>query len=74
MGIASVTSVDTKVELRPCPCCGSDDVEIITAHSYGAPVFLVACRVCPVRTDRSCGKEFVIGAWNHRVSGIAGDL
>jgi|GEM_PF-2769974 len=68
MEIASVTASDIKVELLPCPCCGSDDVEIIEAYSYGSPVYLVACRVCHVRTDRSCGKEYVVDAWNRRVS------
>lgn len=54
-------------ELLPCPCCGSANVEVVKSYSYGAPVFSVACPDCPVRTNRSCGKEYVVEAWNRRV-------
>jgi hypothetical protein len=67
MCLVNTTAKDINLELRPCPCCGSGDVEIITAYSYGSPVYLVACKACPIRTDRSCGKESVVDAWNRRV-------
>lgn len=54
------------VQLLPCPCCGSADVEVIESYSYGSPVFAVVCPDCPVRTNRSCGKEYVVEAWNRR--------
>ena len=63
----AMVTEEKAVELLPCPCCGSADVEIITSFSYGSPAYMASCQECPVRTDRQCGKESVVEAWNRRV-------
>lgn len=51
-------------ELKPCPFCGSKNIEIT---SYGADIVFIQCDGCSATFPHfDCEKE-AIEAWNRRV-------
>jgi Lar family restriction alleviation protein len=51
------------VELKPCPFCGSKDVEIMVDVYHFA-----CCHECGIITTGYGNKEYAVKAWNTRVS------
>lgn len=53
-------------ELKPCPFCGDDDIEIIEiSECYDE--FEVQCQNCGACSDWENTKGAVIGLWNLRI-------
>ena len=52
-------------ELKPCPFCGSHDVEYYETGDYGFPFNYVCCRDCPASV-RESSEQAAITAWNTR--------
>ena len=52
-------------ELKPCPFCGSHDVEYYETGDYGFPFNYVCCRDCPASV-RESSEQDAITAWNTR--------
>lgn len=53
------------VELLPCPCCGSSNIEagVMSAQSYG-----VQCRSCRLTVERSSPAKWPKGVWKRALS------
>ena len=55
-----------KEKLKPCPFCGSDDLEIYIKGT-GRRKYAVCCNTCDARGERTKIKEEAATAWNRRV-------
>jgi len=49
--------------LLPCPCCGSDDVQLKDAD---VPRPIVSCLRCGLNTGTRATATIAIGTWNRR--------
>ncbi|MEG0280609.1 MAG: Lar family restriction alleviation protein [Morganella sp. (in: enterobacteria)] len=52
-------------KLKPCPFCGSDDVEILIPYQKKDDSVLIYCFGCDLRIKKSSTPE-AITAWNRR--------
>ena len=52
-------------ELKPCPCCGTDNVHVYQANNDKYRTYQVKCRKCGLRICKPTRAE-VISAWNRR--------
>ena len=54
----------SKLDLKPCPFCGSDDVHMLGDDEDG--VFHVMCKNCRAETDYFDTEDDAANAWNRR--------
>lgn len=54
------------IELKPCPCCGSENVEIKTPMARYFKFYYIICE-CGIRTIDFPILEEVIKVWNNRL-------
>ncbi len=54
------------MKLKPCPFCGSDEVEITSEIIY-TERFLIQCQNCCSQGPEERKKEIAIEKWNERV-------
>lgn len=54
-------------ELKVCPFCGGE-ASVCEAEIDGEKVFMVACDDCGISTPASSNEDYVIAAWNKRIS------
>lgn len=57
--------MDTKIELKPCPFCGSRDIVIV---KYDDNMW-AACKSCHVKTVLEHSEKSAINTWNRRTNG-----
>lgn len=61
-----------KSELKPCPFCGCDEVEIRRKRDYGARGadyelrYFVSCEYCGASSGLCWSEEMAINHWNRR--------
>lgn len=54
-------------ELKPCPFCGSNDLELIIGDTPWL-YHTIDCSGCPVSMEVDGGEELIINAWNTRIT------
>lgn len=57
-----------KIDLLPCPFCGSDNVTIVKSKALGG-MFLAGCTKCNVSTAFYEKEKYAAAVWNTRASG-----
>lgn len=57
--------LEYKEELKPCPFCGSQSVEIFRSDNLDS--WRVSCNDCAVTTKEEMSEEIAITVWNRRV-------
>lgn len=57
-----------KLDLLPCPFCGSDNVRIVKSEALGG-MFLAGCSKCNVSTAFYAKEKYAAAVWNTRASG-----
>ena len=59
---------DKRSELKPCPFCGSKQVEYEKAEDFGGTY--VECYNCGVTSPVVANKEKAAAVWNRRADGV----
>lgn len=53
-------------ELKPCPFCGSNDIDIEKLEKYGT--YYLSCKQCSIEQPLYNTLEQAINAWNRRTN------
>lgn len=53
-------------ELKPCPFCGSDEVDLGVGEKYDGEDYYITCYECGMTTDTYAKPEFIVERWNRR--------
>ena len=54
-------------KLKPCPCCGSDDIAVPYRPMYGISV---ECQKCGLRTPTLMSAQTAVRRWNRRADAM----
>ena len=55
----------SKLQMKPCPCCGSQDVHVEKAYT-GTSGYFVECYSCGLQTAAWLTGEKAVSYWNRR--------